>query len=174
MEMCGIPFEICVLDTDEFCQGMPQERVMELAKRKALAVQALLPDRAILAADTLVYAKNQVLGKPTNEAHAIQMLKILSGETHHVFTGVCLLDATTGTEIIRYDQTSVRFSTMDDETIRQYVLTGEPMDKAGAYALQGRATMFVENIDGSYSNVIGLPMALVRQMLKQLPNYAML
>lgn len=159
----GIPFEIITADAEETKDGSPQALVMENAKRKALAVAKSHPGRVVLGADTIVYLDEQVLGKPENEQEARQMLGRLSGNWHTVYTGVCVVrdDAAE----VCFDQSRVRFASLDAETIAGYVATGEPMDKAGAYALQGRGGMFVERIEGSYSNVIGLPMALTREML---------
>lgn len=165
MALSGIPFEAFAADADEDCQGPPQERVMTIAQRKALAAALHFPDRLILAADTLVYADGQVLGKPSSAGEARRMLKLLSGRAHQVYTGVCLMPGSAKQADTRFDQTDVIFSALLDEDIEGYVLSGEPMDKAGAYALQGMGGMFVEGIRGSYSNVIGLPMALVKKML---------
>ena len=131
--------------------------------RKAAAVAASHPGRLVLGADTVVYLENRVLGKPRDEKEAEEMLLLLSGAWHTVYTGVCLIRDGYGD--VRSDMSRVQFSPLSLETIRRYIATGEPMDKAGAYALQGRGGMFVRRIEGSYSNVIGLPMALVRDML---------
>ncbi len=166
LQLMGVQFEVVSLDTNEDCGGTPSERVCELAGRKAEAVLALYGDRMILAADTLVARGDQVLGKPSSQEEAVQMLFALSDGWHEVYTGVCLLDGVCGKKEIAFDKTRVRFSKLDEPLIKQYVLTGEPMDKAGAYAIQGHGGMFVEEIQGSASNVIGLPMALVRRMLR--------
>ena len=121
------------------------------------------PDRAVLGADTIVYLDDTVLGKPRDEAEACAMLRRMQGRWHVVYTGVCLCHD--GKADVRVDRSRVKFVPMDEATIEAYVRTGEPMDKAGAYALQGRGGMFVERIEGSYSNVIGLPMAMTREML---------
>ena len=136
-----------------------------LARRKALAARQSYPGQTVLGADTLVYCAGQVLGKPRDEADARRMLRALSGTWHEVYTGVCVVDAE-GREDVRSDVSRVQFVPLDEETIERYVSSGEPMDKAGAYAVQGMAGMYVKRIEGSYSNVIGLPMALVRDMLR--------
>lgn len=159
----GIPFEVIVADAEETKQGGPRELVMENARRKAAAVAAQRPGRLVLGADTIVYLQGQVLGKPQTEQEAERMLAMLSGAWHTVYTGVCVMRD--GYADVQAEESRVLFSALDAETIHRYVRTGEPMDKAGAYALQGRGGMFVEKIDGSYSNVIGLPMALTRKML---------
>lgn len=165
LSLMGVPFEIVVLNTDENCVGTPAQRVCELAQRKAEAARIQYGSRMILAADTLVARGNLILGKPSSFEDAVKMLLILSGGWHEVYTGVCLLDGINGKKEVSYDKTRVRFSKLDEPLARQYASTGEPFDKAGAYAIQGRGGMFVEEIRGSASNVIGLPMALVRRML---------
>lgn len=159
----GIPFEVITADAEEMKEGSPRELVMENAYRKARAVAQDHPGRVVLGADTIVYLNDRVLGKPKDEEEAKSMLAILSASWHTVYTGVCVMKD--GKADVRCDDSRVLFVKLDPETIARYVKTGEPMDKAGAYALQGRGGMFVEKIDGSYSNVIGLPMALTRDML---------
>lgn len=166
----GIPFDAVTADVDEACQGAPDEQVGILAKRKAEKVCCMHPGRVIIAADTLVYGKNGVLGKPKDEEDAANMLHSLSGCWHEVFSGVCIIDArkTPNHIQVEVDRTKVLFTELTDKLIRDYIATGEPNDKAGAYAVQGRGGMFVESLTGSYSNVIGLPMALVRRMLESI------
>ena len=166
LSLMGVPFEVVNLNTDESCDGSPKDRVCILAQRKAKEVQKLHSNRLILAADTLVVRNGQVLGKPISIEDAVNMLLSLSNGWHEVYTGVCINDGISGRICSAYDMTRVRFSLLDEQTAQAYVKTGEPMDKAGAYAIQGRGGMFVEEIHGSSSNVIGLPMALVRKMLK--------
>lgn len=165
MALSGIPFEVFTADIDEACEGAVQERVMQIAQRKALAAATKFPNEFILAADTLVFMSGKVLGKPTDELQARQMLQMLSGQSHKVYTGVCIINGISSLIDTRYDETTVIFSGLDDKDIDGYIASGEPMDKAGAYAVQGMGGMFVESLSGSYSNVIGLPMALVRRML---------
>ena len=160
----GIAFEVIVADAQEATEGSPDMLVMENAALKATAVAALHPDRMVLGSDTVVCVDGQVLGKPKDEEDAFCMLRALSGREHQVYTGVCLIK--NGKKDVRCDQTDVFFTSLSDEEIRDYIRTGEPMDKAGAYAIQGIAGVFVEKICGSFSNVIGLPTSLVRQMLK--------
>jgi septum formation protein len=118
---------------------------------------------AVLAADTTVTLDNQILGKPTDPADAARMLRLLSGRTHSVITGVALITATS-TQVAA-ETTAVTFITLSDEEIATYVATGEPMDKAGAYAIQGRAARWIPRIEGDYFNVVGLPIALVSALL---------
>lgn len=167
MALMGIPFEVCGADVDERCEGAPETRVALLARRKAAKIHHLFPGRVILSADTLVAGKDGIFGKPKDGEDAARMLRSLSGGWHEVFTGVCLIDGRDGRERERVeaDRTRVLFSPLDDRLIQAYISTGEPMDKAGAYGIQGRGGMFVESLEGSYSNVVGFPMALVRRML---------
>ncbi len=120
----------------------------------------------MLAADTLVCLGDNCLGKPKNEADAAQMLRSLSGSWHDVYTGVCLL-LPDGRQWLEYDGTRVHFQPLCEREIAAYIATGEPMDKAGAYAVQGIAGAFIDRVEGSVSNVIGLPLALTRRMLLQ-------
>jgi septum formation protein len=118
----------------------------------------------VLGADTTVTLDNHILGKPENPADAARMLRLLSGRTHHVITGVALVTETS-TEVAA-EVTSVRFLALTDEDIAAYIATGEPMDKAGAYAIQGRAARWIPRIEGDYFNVVGLPLALVSSLLE--------
>lgn len=159
----GIPYECVTADAEEIKEGSPAELVMENARRKAAAVAKSHPHQAVLGADTIVYLDGKVLGKPKNEQEAQSMLARLQNAWHEVFTGVCVIRG--GQAETRYEVSRVLFVPLNADEIRRYVKTGEPMDKAGAYALQGRGGMFVKRIEGSSSNVIGLPMALTREML---------
>jgi septum formation protein len=125
-----------------------------------LAVEPL----AVLGADTTVTLDNHILGKPEDHADAARMLRLLSGRTHRVITGVALVTAES-TEVAA-EVTAVRFLTLSDEEIAAYIATGEPMDKAGAYAIQGRAARWIPRIEGDYFNVVGLPIALVSTLLE--------
>ena len=165
MGYTGIPFEVITADAEEIKTGEPETLVMENARRKARAVWDRHPGRTVLGADTVVYHAGCVLGKPRDEADARNMLARLSGKWHSVYTGVCLISPE-GREDVRCDEARVHFVTLAQKDIDWYIATGEPMDKAGAYAVQGRAGMFVSRIEGSHSNVIGLPMHLVREMLQ--------
>lgn len=166
LSLFGFPFEVIPSLADETAEGQGRDRVMSLARRKCDEVFHRVPDRYVLAADTLVCVDTHILGKPMNTEHAAQMLRLLSGRWHEVHTGVCLR-APDGSVWTEADTTRVSFIPLNDDQIRQYTATGEPMDKAGAYAIQGIAGMFIDRIDGSPSNVIGLPLALTAQMLEQ-------
>jgi septum formation protein len=192
----GIPFAVQPANIDEtplageaghFCA----ER---LAREKALAVWRTRPQDLVLGADTIVIVDQTILGKPANADDAVRMLRMLSGRVHKVITGVCVVETVAddqlpaasktvshsvsrpGFEIRRTDNrelrnasetTLVTMSTLSDDEIREYVTTGEPMDKAGAYAIQGRASRWIPRIEGDYGNVVGLPVALVYRMLRE-------
>ena len=147
----------------------PIAYVTRLAREKAQAVYRELlseesgPPRVVLGADTTVTLDNQILAKPADPADAARMLRLLSGRTHHVITGVAVVTAER-TEVAA-EVTGVRFLTLSDDEIESYVATGEPMDKAGAYAIQGRAARWIPRVQGCYFNVVGLPLALVSTML---------
>lgn len=167
LRLLGVQFQTMPSLADEDASGSGTERVRTLAERKGAEVAARMPHRLVLAADTLVCVDGEVLGKPINVDDAARMLALLSGRAHEVHTGVCLItpDGRMQTEVCT---TTVHFASIPPDTIRRYVLTGEPMDKAGAYAIQGRAGAFVTGIEGSPTNVIGLPLETVARMLGRL------
>lgn len=169
LDTMGLVYDVDVSDTDESCSGSPEEMVLELSGRKARAVACRHSGSLILAADTLVFG-DTVLGKPRHADEARKMLASLSGRWHSVYTGVTLMDTRSGRSISRADVTHVHFVPLSQEEIDAYVATGEPLDKAGAYGIQGLGGMFIDRIEGSYSNVVGLPMALVRSMLLEIEN----
>lgn len=164
----GLEYIVDVSDVDEQTTGAPDKMVIELSGRKARAVAARHSNALVLAADTLVYGNGSVLGKPESPAHAVKMLKELSGKWHDVYTGLTLINTVSGRCIQNVDCTRVHFVELSDEEISEYVATKEPLDKAGAYGIQGIAGMFIDRIEGSYSNVVGLPTALLRSMLKEM------
>ena len=153
----GYEFDLCTPDVDERITGAPEDQVRALAARKADAACALCPDAIVIAADTLVALDGRALGKPKDDKDAAAMLRALSGRAHDVFTGLCVTDTATGRRALCVEGTKVRFRAVTEAEIAAYVATGEPRDKAGAYAIQGGAGAFVEGYDGSYTNVIGLP-----------------
>ena len=144
----------------------PPEYVQRLARDKARAIFAKHSDNVVLGADTVVVADEHLLEKPQDPQDAARMLRLLSGRVHQVITGVCLL--ATGYERTEAEITEVRFSTLSEQEIANYIETGEPMDKAGAYAIQGMASRWVERIDGCYFNVVGLPVPRVYRMIRAL------
>ena len=162
----GITVEVDPADVDERPeQGESPERYVErVAQLKASAGARRHPDRPVLGADTVVVVDGKVLGKPADPEDAARMLRRLAGRTHHVLTGVAL--AWDGQITTQVERTEVAMSAMSEEDVAWYVASGEPMDKAGAYAIQGLASRFVTRIEGSYSNVVGLPVATVVELLR--------
>jgi septum formation protein len=174
----GIQFIVQPADVPESpLDGEPAKNCAErLAREKALAVFAQRPDTWVLGADTVVFVDGQILGKPRDAADAFRMLRLLSGRVHQVITGVCLIgtekrtakrEAMLSFEDIRSETTLVTMEHLADQEIHAYVATGEPMDKAGAYAIQGRASCWISRIEGDYFNVVGLPVSRVFQMLRE-------
>ena len=167
LDLMEIPYTVDVSDADESYVAGPEEMVLELSRRKAAAVAMRHPDSLILAADTLVFGQ-QVLGKPHDAAQAREMLRLLSGNWHCVYTGITLINAQNDKKLSRADMTRVHFVELSEQDITAYIATKEPLDKAGAYGIQGMGGMFIDRIEGSYSNVVGLPMALLRSMLLEI------
>jgi septum formation protein len=164
----GIPFVVRAADIDEtpLPGELPRDYVMRMAEEKARAVP-IAESETVLAADTTVVLGTEILGKPVDAADAARMLRALAGRRHEVLTGVCILCGTgTGRMALEVASTAVWFSAMSAGEIEEYVASGEPLDKAGAYAIQGIASRWVERIEGSYGNVVGLPVALVYRLLK--------
>ena len=166
LQRLGLSFETDAPDVDESSSLPAADTVQLLSRRKAVAAADAHFGCFILAADTLVSFQGKPLGKPVDETDAVRMLTLLSGQTHQVFTGVTVLSPS-GDLFSGLDCTNVSFMPLTEKEILSYVHSGEPMDKAGAYALQGRAGMWVNHLDGSDSSVIGLPLYLVRQLLLQ-------
>lgn len=148
----------------------PESLAVGLARTKAQEVAARHAGEAlvVLGADTVVVVDGRILGKPVDVADATRMLTELSGRAHRVLTGVALVDARTGRTVDGLARTDVRMRHLDADEVAAYVATGEPLDKAGAYGIQGRAAVFIEGIDGDYTNVVGLPLPLVDVLLRQL------
>ena len=192
----GISFTVQPADIDEtpLADEPPRECAERLAREKALAVWSRRPQNRVLGADTIVVVDETILGKPVDDHDAVRMLGLLSGRVHQVITGVCLVRTVasgqlpvvseaerTGSrsrpfEILRTENrelrtasetTLVTMSELSEDEIHEYVTTGEPMDKAGAYAIQGMASRWIRRIEGDYSNVVGLPVALVSRMLRE-------
>ena len=166
LDLMGLTYTVETPDVDESFSGRPSETVMEISRRKAAAVAARHSDSIIIAADTLVFADG-ALGKPHTPERAKEMLRSLAGNWHHVYTGITVINTRSGRILRNVDKTRVHLVPMTEQEIDAYVATGEPLDKAGAYGIQGMGGMFVDRIDGSYSNVVGLPMSMLRTMLAQ-------
>jgi septum formation protein len=162
----GIEFTVRVSQIDETPRvgEQPLAYALRMAGEKASAVK-VNDGEFVLAADTIVVVDSEIMGKPRDAADAVRMLRALSGRGHEVITAVCLRGD--GQTVLDSASTSVWFAELSDEEVRWYVESGEPMDKAGAYGIQGLASRFVERIDGPYSNVVGLPVALVYRLLCQ-------
>jgi len=174
----GIPFIVQPADINEtpLANESPQNCAERLAREKASVVFQGRPQDYVLGADTIVVIDDNILGKPRDAADAGRMLRLLSGRTHKVVTGVCLVTPSTrscestpeGREAITVSETTlVSMCKISDEEIRDYVATGEPMDKAGAYAIQGIASRWISRIEGDYCNVVGLPVRRVYAMLRE-------
>lgn len=162
----GIPFRAVPIDVDESVLKLepPGDHVRRLAREKANAGLAQCPDGLVLAADTIVVAGGEVLGKPRDRDDAVRMLRLLSGREHEVLTGVALVSQQGA--VVEVARTRVWVNPLSEREIADYVATGEPMDKAGAYGIQGLGSKFIDRVQGSYSNVVGLPVALVYRLLK--------
>ena len=169
LEKLGIAFDVIPSNADESgVAGSADETVMILAKRKAESVADKLNDSLVIGCDTLVALENDIFGKPESTAQAEEMLSRLSGNTHRVLSGLCLIDTATGETRVSRDETFVSFRVLSHEEIRAYVLSGEPMDKAGAYAIQGSAGRFVSEVNGSYDNIVGFPSELFLREVRQM------
>jgi septum formation protein len=164
----GWPYEACPPDVDESLREgeSPEDYVQRLAREKAEAVAATRLFGLVLGADTTVVVNGEILGKPTDEKDARRMLRLLSERWHEVLTGVALVRAETGGAIVGLERTRVRFAAMTDEEIAWHVETGDVLDKAGAYAVQGHAALFIRGIEGDYWNVVGLPVRLVYELAR--------
>jgi septum formation protein len=163
----GLAFEVqpSNIPEDPLAQESAKEFAERLAREKALAVARQRPNDCVLGADTVVVIDGEILGKPTNPADAARMLRLLSGRDHRVITGVCLVIE--GQAFAASESTLVSMSRITDHEIADYIATGEPMDKAGAYAIQGMASRWIPRIEGDYCNVVGLPVAMVFRMLRE-------
>lgn len=169
LEQMGLKFDVIVSNIEEESpQGLaPEEISMELAYNKAMNVALQINEPAIvIGADTLV-VKDRILGKPKDEEDARQMLRMLQGQTHQVITGLALVNPWTGKVQKGYEKTLVEMAALTLQEIECYIKTGEPMDKAGGYGIQGLAGIFISRIEGCYFNVVGLPIHLLWKMLKE-------
>ncbi len=168
MKQLGLNFRILACPVDETAPpGLsPPELVKMLAMRKAMATAGMLDNGIVIGADTVVVWRREVLGKPSGQEDAIKMLTCLQGDMHEVYTGVALVDAANGKAQAGHEKTKVFFRSLDEAEIRRYVATGEPMDKAGAYAVQGLGAVFIKGLEGCYTNVVGLPLTKFAEMLR--------
>lgn len=170
LEMTGIAFEVIPSHIEE--EGLygetPYEHVMRLSREKAMKVGRKFRDRWILGVDTIVFIDGEVLGKPRNKGDACLMLKKLSGKEHKVMTGFFIYHPTLNQSVDEVVESVVKIKELNDQEIQGYIKTGEPFDKAGAYAVQGIGMFMIEKVFGSYTNVIGLPVCEVIDALKRL------
>lgn len=159
LQLADLSFDIMPSDAEEITtKTEPQEVVMELASIKAKDIYERSDKQSmVVGADTVVAYKGQILGKPSDEGDARRMLSMLSGQTHEVYTGVCVIED--GQIKTFYEETKVTFYEISEDEIDRYIGTGEPMDKAGSYGIQGKAAVFIKGIEGDYYNVVGFPIA---------------
>ena len=164
----GWDFEILPADVDE--ARRPGENaaayVERVAREKAEAAALQVPDRLVLGADTIVLIDGKILGKPRDNEDARRMLRLLQDRRHQVMTGIAIVNGNSSTSLVAHESTDVEFSPMTEDEIDWYVATGEPMDKAGAYAIQGMGARFIEGITGDYLNVVGLPLRLLYKLVR--------
>ena len=167
LTLLGHPFRVQVADVDETMEPGkdPYDQVALVSRRKALGIPREDTD-VVVAADTIVVCQGQILGKPESEDRAVQMLRLLSGRDHQVMTGVTVLKGDTC--LTHTEITDIHFRDLSDSEIRGYVASGEPMDKAGAYGIQGGAALFADGMRGDYYNVMGLPVCRLFLMLKEI------
>lgn len=166
LRQIGMQFSVVAPMEDESSANPdPKERVMENALAKARSVLGNVEEGLVVGADTVVYVDEKILGKPTSDDEARMMMGTLSGRVHAVFTGLALIDAGSGREDVSCEETQVHMMKLSDEEISRYVESGEPMGKAGAYAIQGLGAVFVERVVGCFHNVVGLPLSLLWKMI---------
>lgn len=160
LRLLNLPFMVCPssIAEDGVRQLLPDQQAIHLAIRKAQAVAAVVNWGIVVGADTIVEMDGQIFGKPVDAAHARDMLRQLSGRTHHVFTGLALLECPDGRLVSDVERTAVTFRSLADDEIAAYVSSGAPMDKAGAYGIQDFSAIFAERIDGCFYNVVGFPL----------------
>jgi septum formation protein len=170
LSRAGIAFRVIPAEVNEEIAGneSPEEHVLRLSGEKAASVAGLYPDAWVLGADTVVIIDGEILGKPARREDAREMMRKLSGKTHRVVTGFTLLKATSQHKVSRAVTTAVTFRELAAEEIEWYIATDEPYDKAGGYAVQGQAALFIREIRGSHTNVIGLPVCEVAEALREL------
>ena len=172
MRKAGINFEVVVPENinEEQVSADPVSHVLELSRKKAESVAKRVGDSIILGADTIVVLDGEILGKPKDSDEAFKMLKKLSGMEHKVYTGISLVDKDKGRVLSGYQLTKVKFNQLKDKEMKDYIDTGEPLDKAGAYGIQGMGNFLVEKIEGDLDNVIGLPLRKLEELLIKIRN----
>ena len=170
LKQVGLDFEVIPsrIEEDFIAEESPEQHVIRLAKAKALEVGSRFPDRWVIAADTIVYIDGSIFGKPENREKALEMLRRLSGQEHWVLTGFSVHHLAKRIGDQEAVQTAVKVKTLNPVEMEWYIQTGEPFDKAGGYAVQGVGSFMIESIRGSYTNVVGLPLCELIQMLERL------
>ena len=174
LESISLSFEVVVSNITESIDPKlpPYLTALELSLIKACFVAKDLSEPSlVIGADTIVVLDDKILGKPKTKEDAYNMLNALSSKTHSVYTGVSVVESHTGKALSMYMETKVKFKALSDEIIHNYIASGEPMDKAGAYGIQGEGGNFAESIDGDFNNVVGLPLSLLKNMLKEFNYY---
>ena len=170
LKQIGLPFDVHPSNVEENINeidGPPEQKTEQLALMKAKDVASRLKSGVIIGADTIVVADSCIMGKPSDDYEAAYMLRRLSGRQHRVITGIAVINASTGMTKVGHEITLVSFKKLTENTIQNYVSTGEPRGKAGAYGIQGIGAVLVEKIDGCYSNVVGLPIYKLCNMLEE-------
>jgi septum formation protein len=169
LKQIGLDFDVIPskIEEDSIPEEPPEQHVMRLAEAKALEVGSRYPDCWVIAADTIVYINGSILGKPRNSKEAMEMLRRLSGQEHWVLTGFSVRHLAKGIGDQEAVQTAVKVKTLSPVEVEWYIQTGEPFDKAGGYAIQGVGSFMIESIRGSYTNVVGLPLCELIQMLNR-------
>lgn len=171
LNQLGLPYEVMVSNIHENLDHslLPEQQAERLALHKAQTIASSLPETLVLGADTIVVDEYGILGKPKDEQDAFQMLSRLSGRVHQVITGLALISTYPPQKtLVNHETTQVKFALLSEEEIHYYIRTGEPLDKAGAYGIQGKGAAFIEWIHGCYNNVVGLPLFLLVKMLKEI------
>jgi septum formation protein len=168
LHQIGIDFSIDPADVDErvLPSEVPEVYAVRVALDKARLAAARVAAGIVIAADTIVVVDDEILGKPADASDAERMLKMLSGKVHRVITGLAVMDAATGKTLTRTSVTRVWFRRLAPQEIASYIATGEPLDKAGAYGIQERGALLIDKIDGCYFNVVGLPLSLLGELLR--------
>jgi len=167
LSQLGLDFTVEPSSGDENIRANlpPEVTAVTLAEAKAVNVACRHNDGLVLGADTIVVIDGRILGKPRDAGHASQMLSWLSGKWHSVYTGLALIDAETGKLIEDFEESRVKFKNLSEREIKSYINTGEPLDKAGAYGIQGKGSLLVEKIEGCYYNIVGLPLFKLNTLL---------
>jgi len=176
LENIGVSFEVMASNINETIDeaSNPYEVASRLAFEKAKDIASRVKEEAlVIAADTIVVA-DMILGKPMNEEDAYKMLRLLSGRAHQVVTGLAVINSASNKTAIDYSVTNVYFKELSDDIIHKYIASGEPMDKAGAYGIQGKAALFVDKIEGDYFNVVGLPLTKLQELLGEFFNMSLI